>query len=314
MGEFGVGPSMNRFEQPRHARLSPAARECARRFGRRRDWRSVLALCGDWGLVVAAAWVSLRVPGPVVYGCSVLVIARQMNAIAELHHHAIHCNLFRVRRLNTALDFLYSLPLFMQAKADRDSHLDHHATYSVANGTYLWGRGYGLDLDRRGDRRYMIWFLLMRPFLGPLQWAALKNLVADPNWRDGSFRRAMLIFWTIVAAGFTALGRLDILLWYWLVPFFSFFQVFFFLDDMMGHYNCPRTGTRDMRGLSFLLITGHGTTHHNLHHLYPAIPWFNMRRASRRLVDESDIDVARGFCDGLRQMLAPDPKCLTRPG
>jgi fatty acid desaturase len=284
-------------------------------LSRRSDLRSVLTLCCDWGLVVAAAWVSLRVPGPVVYCFSVLVISRQMNAISELHHHAIHQNLFRARRLNAALDFFYSLPLFTRATADRDSHLHHHSTYSVANGTHLyWGHGYGLDLGRRGDRRYMIWFLLLRPFAGPLQFAAMKNLFADPNWHDGSFRRAMLIFWSIVVAGFAARGRLDILCWYWLVPFFSFFQVFYFWDDMLGHYNCPRTGTRDMRGLSFLLITGHGTTYHNIHHLCPAIPWFNMQRASRSLIDEKDVDVARGFFDGIKQMLELEPKCLTRPG
>lgn len=302
-----------RHPSPGRARLAPDARQRLRQLARRSDLRSVLTLGCDWGLIVLAAWLSLRVPSTAVYGLSVLAIARQMNALSELHHHAMHQNLFRARRLNEALDFLYSLPLFTRVAADRASHLHHHQTYSVADGTHLyWGHGYGLDLDRRGDRRYMLWFLLLRPFVGPLQIAAVRNLVLDPGWRERSFRSTMALFWGAVVVGFAAAGRLDILFWYWLVPYFTVYQVFYFWDDMMGHYNCPRTGTRDMRGPSFLLITGHGTTHHNIHHLYPSIPWFNVRQATQRLANEGEFDVAQGFLDGVRQMLKVPPGCPTR--
>ena len=294
--------------QQKSTRLSPTERERVRELCRRSDLRSALTLAGDWGLIVAAVWVSLRFPAAWVYLLSVLVISRQMNAISELHHHAMHYNLFRARRLNEALEFLYSLPLFLRVAADRASHLEHHLTFSVENNDHLdWGRGYGLDLARRGNRRYMLWFLLVRPFCGVLQFAALKSLVVNPQWRDKSFRRAMLIFWGGVLVGFGAAGRLDVLFWYWLVPYFSFFQIFYFWDDMIGHYNCPQTGTREMRGLSFLLFTAHGTTYHNIHHLFPTIPWFNMPRAPQRFVDEMSVDVARGFWDGIRQMLEPQP-------
>jgi fatty acid desaturase len=296
-------------------RLPRNAAQLARRLAHRSDLHAALTLCCDWGLVIAAVWVSLRIPGPVIYFVSVLVISRQMNVLAELHHHALHWNLFRTRRLNDALDFLYSRPLLMSAAADRASHMDHHQAFAVANDLYFyWGEGYGLDVNRRDDRRYMVWFLLLRPFVGVLQYGALRYHIADPGWRDRSFRRAMLVFWGLVLAAFTAAGRLDIVLWYWLVPNLTFYQVFYFWDDMMGHYNCPRTGTREMRGLSFLLITGHGTTYHNIHHLYPAIPWFNMRRATKCLLDESDVDVAHGFLDGVRQMLDLQPRRLTVPG
>lgn len=277
-----------------------------RRLCRRSNLRSALTLGCDWGLVVVAAGVSIQFPSIWVYLLSVLVISRQMNAISELHHHAMHGNLFPSRRLNYALEFLYSLPLFTRVEADRADHLEHHRTYSVANNDHLdWGRGYGLNLARRGERWYMLWFLLVRPFCGLLQFDALKSLVVNPHWRDKSFRRAMLIFWGVVLAAFGAAGRLDLLFWYWLVPYFSFFQVFFFWDDMLGHYNCPQTGTREMRGLTFLLFTAHGTTHHNIHHLYPTIPWFQMPRATRIFVDQKEVDVAYGFWDGIKQMVEP---------
>ena len=52
---------------------------------------------------------------------------------------------------------------------------------------------------------------------------------------------------------------LDLLLWHWIVPRLTAFPVLFFWDDMLGHYNCPQTGTREMRGLWFRIFSTHGT-------------------------------------------------------
>jgi fatty acid desaturase len=65
---------------------------------------------------------------------------------------------------------------------------------------------------------------------------------------------------------------------------------------MLGHYNCPRTGTREMRGLWFRIFSTHGTDFHNIHHLYPAIPWFNMEKATKLAIDETQVDLAPGLC------------------
>lgn len=289
-----------------NTRKSVEHRDLLRQLSRRSAARTALTLVVDWAIIVAAVSVSLRFPATWVYLLCVLVISRQMNVLSELHHHAMHRNLFQSRRLNHVFEFLYSLPLFTRVSADRAYHLQHHQTYSVANDDHLeWGRGYGLDPARQGNRGYMFWFLLLRPFCGVLQFAELKSLVLSPNWRDRSYRRTMLVFWGLVLAGFALAGHLDLVFWYWLVPYFTFYQVFFFWDDMMGHYNCPQTGSREMRGLVFSLFTGHGTTHHNIHHLYPAIPWYNMARATRIFVNPQQVDVAHGFWNGIRQMQEP---------
>src|SRR5260221_9344732 len=124
---------MEREPPRKNARLSSEKRESVRQLCRRSELRSALTLAVDWGVVVGAVWLSLRFPATWVYLLSVLLISRQMNSISELHHHAMHYNLFRSRRLNEALEFLYSLPLFNRVAADRASHMEHHLTYSVAN-------------------------------------------------------------------------------------------------------------------------------------------------------------------------------------
>ncbi|MFY9825945.1 MAG: fatty acid desaturase [Thermoanaerobaculia bacterium] len=283
--------------------LTPADRATLRELSRRSDLRAFLTIAADWGVIVLAAALGETFSRPWLIPLAAIVIGRQMNALFELHHHAIHANLFTRKSWNSRLQFFYSLPLATTLAADRDDHMDHHRTY-VENDSLTWGTGYGLDPARRQDRRYMTWFLWLRPFLGPLQLADLKEVLTSKRWRDPAYRNPVAAFWLSAVAVFLLLGRLDLLLWYWLVPRFTIFPILFFWDDMMGHYNCPRTGTREMRGLWFRLFGSHGTSFHNIHHLYPAIPWFNMERATRLVLDESEVDVAHGFVDGMRQLVA----------
>jgi fatty acid desaturase len=275
-----------------------------RKWAHRSNVRAFLTILTDWSVVLLAAAVSEAFFRPWLYVLAVIVIARQMNALFELHHHAIHANLFTRKSWNSRLQFFYSLPLRTTIEADRDDHLDHHRTYNTVEKDYLtWGTGYGLDPAQRHSRRYMVWFLWIQPFLGPLQASDLKEILTSKRWRDPAYRNPVAAFWICAVAVFLLLGRLDLLFWYWVVPRFTAFPILFFWHDMLGHYNCPRTGTREMRGLWFRLFGAHGTSFHNIHHLYPAIPWFNMERATRLALDETEMDVAYGFVDGLRQLV-----------
>lgn len=209
----------------------------------------------------------------------------------------MHGNLFRGAAWNSRLQMFYSLPLGATVGAGRADHMEHHRTFNTVTKDYQdWGTGYGFDPARRGERRYMIWFLCVRPFVGPLQFAEIVEAFS-------TMRVAVAGFWVAVIAAFLAVGRLDLLFWYWIVPRFTVYPILFFWDDMLGHYNCPRTGTREMRGLWFRIFSAHGTNFHNVHHLQPAIPFFNMERATRLAVKERDVDVACGFVDGMRQLV-----------
>jgi len=282
-------------------RLPPSA--VPGEFVRGSHARTVLTLVFDWALIAAAVFASEWTRSTWIYGLCLIVIARQMNALYELHHHAIHGNLFRSRRWNERMDWLYSIPLFIRVAEEREEHMEHHRTYGIEDKDYLeWGSGYGLDPSRRTSLSYMLWFLLVRPFVGVLQVYALIEVVNNPGWMQPGFRRALAFFWATVLSALLWAGRLEWAFWYWLVPFFTVQPVLFFWDDMIGHYNCPRTGTRDMRGPWFRMMAAHGAAYHNVHHRCAKIPWYKQARASALLEDEGAMDVARGFVDAIRQM------------
>jgi len=82
--------------------LSSEERAVLRKLARRSDLRAFLTILADWSVVLLAAAVSEAAFRPWLYALAVMVIARQMNALFELHHHAIHANMERATRL--ALD------------------------------------------------------------------------------------------------------------------------------------------------------------------------------------------------------------------
>src|SRR3954467_1641638 len=183
--------------------LTSDDRATLRRLARRSDARAFLTIATDWGVVFLAAALSERFFHPWLLPLAVIVIARQMNALFELHHHAIHANLFTRKSWNSRLQLFYSLPLTTTIGADRDDHMDHHRTYNTVEKDYLtWGTGYGLDPARRHDRRYMVWFLWIRPFLGSLQFSDLKEILTSKRWRDPAYRNPVAALWLCAVAVF----------------------------------------------------------------------------------------------------------------
>jgi fatty acid desaturase len=284
--------------------LTSTERDTLKSFSQRSLFVALFTIATDWSIIVSAVLLSELTHSKWVYALSLIIISRQMNALFELHHHAMHVNLFPNKRWNHWLEFFYSLPLMSRVSLELDDHMEHHRTFNTTERDDLtWGTGYGLNVARRKEWLYMFWFLVIRPFTGILQYGDLKYIFVSKNWFRKEYVVQVGAFWLILIALFLAAGRLEILFWYWMVPRFTIFPILFFWDDMIGHYNSPKTGTREMRGVWFFFFSTHGTNYHNIHHLYPAIPWFRMRRATKLAIDEGKVDVGHGFINSIQQLL-----------
>jgi fatty acid desaturase len=129
---------------------SPAtgAQACAygtnalRSFAQPSGLRTALTITIDWGLIAAAVLAAESSRSWWIYGLSVLVISRQFNALFELHHHAIHGNLFRIRHRNERFDWLYSVPLLIRVSEDRHEHMEHHRTFVIDEESMDVARGF----------------------------------------------------------------------------------------------------------------------------------------------------------------------------
>lgn len=279
-----------------------------RQLNSRSNLRALLGITLDWLIIIASAIVSERLDRWWVYLLSVFVIATRINAFClEWQHEAIHCNLFTRKSWHERLDFLYALPFLASVKLSREVHLQHHRVYGQEFTEALGGYEYWEFSASKWQRpAYRVWIWLLRPLLGYHVYTNLRDTIWDLYLHPRELLRCLIFFVPLLGL-FAAYGKLNLLGWYWLVPYFVVHPVLFFWQDLAQHFNTRRSATRDVRGAIYQFIfSPHGRgAHHNLHHLYPGIPWFNIRRASALLVDDRLIDTVDGFLGLTRQVLRP---------
>ena len=252
-------------------RLRPAANLVVLLFPA--AWIIAIALMRRWPLL------PVRIVGIVIIGLCI-------QAMAILMHEALHGNLFRRRTLDQWSGFLLAVPAFFSMAAYEVAHLNHHRHTRTEK-----------DQDEisnlcRTHAQYVVlyysWFLVgtfLYMFIVP--WKALG--IASPKGRKRIFIEYSLMLFLYAAVVFTAIssGHLWWLLLYWLIPA----QIATALSNVRGlaeHLGTPgegdaiaRTRTVTSNGLvSFLMLN---LNYHLEHHLFPAVPWYNLPRIHQLL-------------------------------
>jgi len=275
-------------------------------YYRRSAIRSLAGILFDWLIVVALVVVAELLRHPAAYVGAVLLIAGRMISFeTKWTHEAMHFNLFRKKSWNDRLDFLFAWPVWTTANLRRQNHLRHHLEYLEEKEDPTFGYQYaGITPELRQSRAFMVWIWFVRPLIGYQTIYELRcilaNLIETP-----SFRWKMLFFWSVLAGVFAVLGRLDLLIFYWVLPLFLIRPIFWFWQDLAQHFNARSPlGTRDLHGWFFTLFFGDSRNYHGVHHVYPAVPWYRLAECHRLYVGDDQVDVATGFFDLTRQILA----------
>lgn len=91
------------------------------------DVRSLLALIGEWLIVVSAIVVVVQVSHWAAWLAAMLVVATRQHALLMLFHDAVHGLLARDRRANDFLiNLLVGVPHLLPVETYRPLHLAHH--------------------------------------------------------------------------------------------------------------------------------------------------------------------------------------------
>lgn len=263
----------------------------------RSDLRGALALAVDYGAIIGAAVLAEHVGHWAVTLLAVLVIGTLQYAIREaLLHEAVHHNLFKTRWLNEWSRVLTAWPFFYDFEEYRQGHFAHHRDPmgehdSIPDAYHQAGY--------HGRRRGMWWVWLVRPALG---YGALTYLVQFI--KPSLFQAATLGVMTGVAwlaAGSTGLGWLVV---YWFAPLLLVSACHDHWFGVADHLHTKRSLSRSNVSWWWNALH-HGLGYHTVHHLYPAIPWFNLRKAHRLFCPEGT-DVTTSLWDTYRQVSCVD--------
>ena len=263
-------------------------------FVQRSNLRGFSALIFDWAVIFGVISFSIWMNDWIVYLISVWIIGAYQYAIGEaLFHEASHFNLFKTKKLNDYLEWVYAVPFFVDMFQYRKEHTDHHYKMNTTDDHITRDYEYqGLNKPNRNI--FWIWFI--KPFTGYACFFYFRFSI-KLNPLKSSIKFA--IFWAPTISIFWYFDVLHILALYWFVPFVTTFTIFFYWAEIAEHYN-TKSGLRSDLGFLKNMFHHNGGYHH-IHHMYPTIPWYRLPEAHKALTP-AGIDITHGFIDTYRHI------------
>ena len=259
------------------------------------EWRIVAEF-----VLFTALWVFVIVQG--VRGAIPLWLGLIVNtAVASTFympmHESVHGNISGrvtgMRWLNELVGKLAQPMLMMSHSAHRSSHMKHHAfTNEAGRDPDFATQGRMSELPKKWFAMAMVNTFLplfaLFPALRRLLPAALKTRgERDPQGAKSMFRMWLVTTLVLVVAFASGHGLHALMLWWlpariqmlWLITVFAWFP--HHPADRAGRYVDTRVAVFPGSGL---LVRGHD--HHALHHLFPRVAHYKLRRLWQEMADD----------------------------
>lgn len=299
------------------------------------DRRNAILLALQWIIAIGAGAVAIASGSVIVYILAGIVIGSRIQCLAIIMHDACHGLLFSNRRANDLIgDLFVAYPLMVSVDLYRANHMVHHRFTNTA-------QDYDYRVQRRDPDQHFpnsragMGKLLLRSLAGlnyyriaraARVWAPLANM-HNPRKFGFDYRlglRLRYVLWAVVVYGGILASPLRWhILGLVLVPQFLWANVFNRVRAMAEHNGAADThelnGTRTVIPtlLDRFLIGPLNVSYHLEHHLFPSVPWYNLRRLHDHLMTDpvyaADAWIVRGYWGVIRELAAPRPGGAVAP-
>lgn len=261
--------------------------------------RFLAGVLSDWSMIAGAIAFSLYMESFWAYLLSISLIATRQHALMILVHDAAHFRAHRKFRVNDLLsDLLCAYPIFFDTAIYRHTHLQHHEHLNTERDPD-WVRKEPLRewFFPRPRGEILQWALGYSFFRGTVEWlyavryfssfTAIKGFT--PKRSSQAFKAG---FWLTTSAVVFSTHHFALFAAYWLVPFFMIFPMLQRLRSIAEHFGLTYAdelnSSREIlpSRLEGYLLSPHNVNLHLSHHLYPSVPFFNLKELHRALLKE----------------------------
>lgn len=288
-----------------------------------RTWFCIAKMYAQLGatLAVACLW-----PHPLVLAVCFILMARHQKALATLMHDGAHRRLFVSRTLNDWVSQVFlASAVHLFADGYRRTHMRHHRKPLAEDDPDIGITG-GYPISRASLARKLVrdlfgvtYVKFVRHFIAPSVRTKKQAKLEEggektvPTW--ASF--ASMLAWNVVIGGaLTLAGHPLFYLLLWLLPQMTVLQVILRIRGIAEHAGMvaqeeQEKCTRTVRSLTEAwFFAPNNINFHLEHHLYPGIPWFNLRKVHRVLEERKALppeNVVDSYVDVLRAVIRDEP-------
>jgi fatty acid desaturase len=259
-------------------------------------WQSSLHIALEWAAIIVAGALCWHYWHPLLYLVTVAFIGARQHALLIMMHDGSHYRLYRNREINDWVGQLFlAWPFFVADMLSyRSTHHAHHR-FTNRQGDPDWKRKqtemWVYHRSTWGVVKILLTYLLGGFFINA---AALRVKIdsnvekpmLDKKQKSMKLVRGILLLVLIASFFVTDISWFYGFLLFWLIPFFTWCQVCLIIRSIAEHFAVTQnrrgvfalTRTVTPPWLEQMFIASKGVYYHFEHHLFPGVPFYNLKR------------------------------------
>jgi len=262
------------------------------------NYHGPLALAINYSLIILAVYIAEK--NLYLLPISLILIGSRQRALATLLHEAAHGVLTKNKKLNRLIGEFFAGGLIYQTWSSyKNSHVvaHHHKLgdkdkdpdfqFYIKSGVY----------EKKTRRAFFFQYFLC-PILFVSSFSSLRYLLVHRLFRGAKVNEivTMLVSHLVFASIGTYFVGAKFYFIYWLLPYLTVFQAITWFIELAEHFpivadaknNLYATRNRFSHPLEHFLTGMHGENFHLIHHLFPSIPFWKLKRAHRTLLQDAE--------------------------
>lgn len=268
------------------------------------EWGAIFALAtaGEWSFAQLPFEVSLP-----LYVLILLLIGTRFHALGVLMHEATHYRILKNKKINDIIgEVLLAWPLLTTMYSYRKNHFAHHRHVNTDKDPDWLRRVDDHDHDFPKSRsdffitcaRYLFGFNIIEE----IRKAAVMN---KNNPAPTNIRFSRIALYALLVGSSIIFGFWHCLILYWGLPFFTAFFLIMYIRGVAEHYGSMEyenalnhTRHTEANWLEKILFAPNNVHYHLDHHLYPAVPFYNLPKLHKLLMQNEEYKEKAHITDG----------------
>lgn len=260
------------------------------------NWHGIVALLEDYFFIGISIFVTYWISW-YFYPLAILIIGARQRALATILHESAHGVLVKNKYLNFILGSFFSGYLILQTMTSyKESHIRYHHGHfgdPEQDSDYKFMVQEGLYNENITPKNFIIQNVYLPMILSKLP-KYLHSLFLNRFWNTKCKENFIILFFLlaiILICIYYNWGKLIII--FWLIPYFTTFQIIGWFIELCEHYPLMKnkcslymSRNRHSHWLEKFFTGIHHENYHLIHHLNMSIPFWNMPKAHKILLQD----------------------------